>query len=116
MPAPIPPTLKNRLQTLRSEGHRISEIARQLGLARSTLARYTKDVDDHVELQSTPAVKLSEQEVLKLRWLASQLEFITCGECGRHLVVDVTRQQGRCHRCGTGWGLTLGTSPRQPAS
>ncbi len=79
------------------------------------MARYTKDVDDHVELQSTPAAKLSEAEVIKLRWLASQLEFADCGECGSHLVVDVTRQQGRCHKCGSGWELTLSASPRQQA-
>ena len=116
MPAPIPPTIRKKLQTLRGEGHRISEIAKELGLARSTVARYTKDVDDRVELESAPAAKLSDREVLKLRWLASQLEFTDCGECGSHLVVDVTRQQGRCHKCGSGWELTLHTSTARQAS
>ena len=80
------------------------------------MARYCKVMDADVELKSTPAAALSEQEVLKLRWLSSQLEFIDCGECGSHLVVDVTRQQGRCHKCGSGWEVTLQTSTTRQAS
>ena len=108
MTAPIPPTLKKRLQTLRSEGHRINEIARELNLSRSTVARYCKDIDADVELKSTPAAALSEQEVLKLRWLAAQGRFIRCGECGRQMLVDVTRASGRCHGCGVQWSAREG--------
>ena len=63
------------------------------------------DIDADVELKSTPAAALSEQEVLKLRWLAAQGRFIRCGECGRQMLVDVTRASGRCHGCGVQWAF-----------
>ena len=67
-----------------------------------------KDIDADVELKSTPAAALSEQEVLKLRWLAAQGRFIRCGECGRQMLVDVTRASGRCHGCGVQWSAREG--------
>ena len=105
MPAAIPLPLRDKLQKLRQSGQRISEIARELKLSRSTVARYCKDIDADVELKSTPAAALSEQEVLKLRWLAAQGRFIRCGECGRQMLVDVTRASGRCHGCGVEWSV-----------
>ena len=45
MPAAIPLPLRDKLQKLRQSGQRISEIARELELSRSTVARYCKDID-----------------------------------------------------------------------
>lgn len=83
----------------------------------SAVIRYCTDTaPPRVEQQTTPAAQLGEDEVLELRWLAAQSRFISCGECGRQMVVDVTRQQGRCHKCGSGWELTLHTSTARQAS
>ena len=80
------------------------------------MARYCTDIDADVELKSTPAAALSEQEMLKLRWLAAQGRFIRCGECGRQMLVDVTGASRRGHKRSGDWKLTLHTSTIQQAS
>lgn len=85
MPAQISLPTRERIAQLHAEGTRINHIARELGLARGTVAKYVRDLDaGHARLAG-----LTEDELARLRFLATLAAPCLCPSCGdRYFVLE----------------------------
>lgn len=78
MPAPISRPMRQKIAERHAEGRRIVDIARELGLARGTVARYVREIDDNEEAVAA----LTADEVARLRFLATLARPFRCSKCG----------------------------------
>lgn len=78
MPARISRPVRQSIAKLHAGGARIADIARELNLARGTVARYVHEIDD----DSAAASGLTADEVARLRFLATLAAPFKCAACG----------------------------------
>ena len=103
MPAPISRPTRARVRQLHEDGRRISDIARELGLARSTVSRYVAEMDAQHEVALSPAAQLTEDEVGRLRHLASLMVKHTCPACSQYIVTISLVHSGVCEHFCENW-------------
>jgi hypothetical protein len=102
--------MRNRIRTLYLSGKfRLADIAKQLGLHRSTVARYVASFDRHAEVAASPAATLSERDVAKLRFLAHMLDFEDIEKL--HYLAHQMVCTGYCKTCGTSYLFMMWPEP-----
>lgn len=112
MPAKIPPATRGKILKLRRAGKRVGEIVAELGLGRSTVQRYVRQVD--AEDEGALALEgLSAGEVGRLKILLACSVFMKCPGCSHMIAVmpgatptyghqqrPLTHIEVRCPWCG----------------
>ena len=87
MPAKLPPATRKLIHQRRLEGCGHVAISRELGLSRSTVAKYADAADAELEIAETPAAGLTKAEVALLRMLLASVAVSRCSACGKRFVV-----------------------------
>lgn len=102
MPARIPPKIQRDIMKLRAKGLRVGQIAREVGLHRTTVSRYVEDADaiDTNAIEAAAAADFTAADVQVLRRLAREVAECSCEACGHVFVILVSTLKFRCPRCG----------------
>ena len=87
MPAKLPPATRKLIHQRRLEGCGHVAISRELGLSRSTVAKYADAADAELEIADTPAAGLTEKEVKRLRLLLASVWEFECTACRKRFAV-----------------------------
>ncbi len=103
MPAKISRPVLERIKRLYEDGMRISDIAGELGLCRGTVAKYVRAYEADRIVAGSPAAQLTDEEILKLRYMLARIVPVACPSCGERMYADRTADEGTCPSCGSGW-------------
>ncbi len=119
MAARTSPVLVKKIRHLRRQGLQISAIAQQLGVARSTAAKYAVKVDQQADLEDVVAgltlhqrqalMNLVELPTEALQLLAGAVGSYQCS-CGAQPVYLTSAPKFRCQGCGAAYEV----GPPQP--
>ena len=86
MPAKIPPATRGKILKLRRAGKRVGEIVAELGLGRSTVQRYVREVDREDE-RGLALDGLSASDVAWLKVFLKSATFVRCVACDNPVAV-----------------------------
>lgn len=111
MPKQIAPDVLRRIRQLAKSGYTNSQIAREVGCDRHTVARHLDPGPATLAAKAAPGT-LTADDLARLQVLARSLRGWPCEQCGRQILVLNSMAAGICAHCGAAWEVrvTRGTS------
>ena len=106
MPRQLSPHTLRQIGQLAKTGHSTSQIAREVGCDRHTVARHLSERAEANPIGHA-APQLSPAEVSLFRSVLASFRAFDCECCGGQVVTVKAMSTGRCPACGATWQIQI---------